>query len=104
LMNRSVTTTSLGVTAPAQRAAVHITDCARSRSRRGSHVVNTLVRLGNAPASPAPKRKRVSHSVLRLHIQPVSAVNADHHSTTRIRTLRGPIQSPSQPLGTSNRA
>jgi len=29
-------------------------------------------------------------------------VNADHHSTIRVRTLRGPTTSPSQPDGISN--
>ena len=35
---------------------------------------------------------------------PVAAVKADHHTTTRISTFRGPIQSPIQPPGISKRA
>ena len=43
-------------------------------------------------------------SIQSLFIIPVSAVNNDHHSTMRVMTLRGPIRSPSQPLGTSKAA
>jgi len=92
------------VKAPPQRAKVHISPCARTRSRRGSHVVKDLVRFGKQPASPAPNRKRVATSEVKLQAQPVAAVKKDHHSTIRISTLRGPIQSPSQPPGTSNSA
>ncbi len=60
--------------------------------------------LGKQPASPAPKRKRVTHIEVKFHIQPVAAVKNDHQSTMRSRTRRGPIQSPSQPPGISNRA
>ena len=37
-------------------------------------------------------------------VQPVAAVKNDHHSTTRMSTLRGPSRSPSQPVGISNNA
>lgn len=35
---------------------------------------------------------------------PVIAVKNDHHNTTRVKTLRGPILSPIIPVGISNRA
>ncbi len=35
---------------------------------------------------------------------PVRAMNSDHQTTIRSSTARGPKRSPSQPLGTSNRA
>jgi hypothetical protein len=78
--------------------------CARERSLRGSQVLNALVRFGKHPASPAPKSIRMIHSERKPHAAPVSAVKDDHHSTTRTSTRRGPIQSPSQPLGTSKSA
>src|SRR5579862_6802844 len=92
LTYRSTKTTSTGVNAPPQRAKVHMMPCALACSTGGSQVENALVRLGKQPASPTPNRKRVIHIVVKLRIAPVSAVNADHHSTIRIRTLRGPIQ------------
>src|SRR5580765_7443772 len=89
-------TTSNGVNAPPHRALNHITPTARLRSSRGSQLVNILARFGKQPASPAPKRKRVTSSDARFQAQPVAAVKHDHHRTTRISTLRGPILSPSQ--------
>src|SRR5262245_8977152 len=97
-------TTSSGVKAPPQRALSHITPTARLRSSRGSQLVNILARFGKQPASPAPKRKRVTNSDARFQAQPVAAVKNDHHTTTRMSTLRGPILSPSQPPGISNSA
>src|SRR5512133_2769638 len=93
-----------GVNAPPQRALSHMIPCARTRSSCGSQVVKALVRLGKQPASPAPNKNRVSHSDEKLQAQPVAAVKNDHHATMRIRTLRGPIQSPSHPPGISNSA
>src|SRR5205823_15119023 len=72
--------------------------------------------LGYAPASPMPNRKRTTSRQTyplrtnspRLYendqMQPVRAVNSDHHRTMRISVRRGPYTSPSQPLGTSNAA
>jgi hypothetical protein len=97
-------TTSNGVNAPPQRALNHITPTARLRSSRGSQFVNILARFGKQPASPAPKRKRVTSNDPRFHAQPVAAVNRDHQTTTRMSTLRGPMVSPSQPPGISNNA
>ena len=98
------TTTSNGADAPPQRAPIHMIACARVRSRVGSQALNALVRFGKQPASPAPNRKRVTTIEARFHAQPVAAVKNDHHSTTRMSTLRGPILSPSQPVGISNSA
>src|ERR1044071_9576538 len=103
-MKEKTQTTSKGVKAPPQRALNHITPTARLRSSAGSQLVNILARLGKQPASPAPKRKRVTTSELKLRTHPVAAVKKDHQRTTRIRTLRGPILSPSQPPGISKRA
>src|SRR5579872_515418 len=92
------------VNAPAQRAAVHRIPCARTRSRCGSQTLNAFVRFGKPPASPAPKKNCTTHIDEKFHIQPMSAVNVDHHRTMRISTRRGPIQSPSQPPGISKSA
>src|SRR5436190_1908920 len=97
-------TTSSGVNAPPQRALNHITPTARLRSSRGSQLVNIFAKLGKQPASPAPNRNRITSSDTRFQAQPVAAVKNDHQNTTRMSTLRGPILSPSQPPGISNRA
>jgi hypothetical protein len=96
--------TSSGVKAPLTRVASQSVACARSRSLTGSQVVSTRVRLGNAPASPAPKSARVKMSDDGFQTQPVAAVKNDHQMTIRMRTRRGPIRSPSQPPGISNNA
>ena len=75
-----------------------------TRSSDGSQVVKALVRFGKQPASPAPKSARVTTSETKLQVQPVAAVKKDHHSTTRVSTLRGPSLSPSQPPGISKSA
>ena len=96
--------TSSGVKAPLTRVASQRNACVRSRSLTGSQVVSTRVRLGNAPASPAPKSARVTMSDDGFHTQPVAAVKNDHQMTIRMRTRRGPIWSPSHPPGISNTA
>jgi hypothetical protein len=96
--------TSSGVNAPLRRVASQRIACARSRCSTGSHVVNTRVRFGNAPASPAPNKARTVINDVALHTHPVAAVNSDHQITIRISTRRGPIRSPSQPPGISKRA
>src|SRR5256885_10480406 len=102
--NAMTATTSSGVTAPPQRAPIHIIACARVRSLRGNHALNAFVRFGEHPASPAPNRNRVIDIEMKFHIQPVAAVKKDHQSTTRTSTLRAPSLSPSHPVGISNSA
>src|SRR5207249_9516678 len=93
--------TSNGVNAPPQRALIHMMPWARVRSFGGSQVANALVRFGKQPASPTPKMNRAISRDTKFHTHPVAAVKQDHITTTRMRTLRGPIQSPSQPPGIS---
>jgi hypothetical protein len=62
----------------------------------------TMDVLGKAPASPAPKRNRVTRSERKPMARPVMEVNADHQSTMRVSTRRGPMRSPSAPVGISN--
>ena len=92
------------MSAPPQRAASQRTLCARTRSSRGSHVVNALVMFGKQPASPAPNRKRTTIMLNAEVTHPVAAVKNDHHRTTRSSTFFGPNRSPSHPPGISNSA
>src|ERR1017187_2943075 len=78
--------------------------CARTRSRRGSHTMNVLVRFGKQPASPAPNSACIATSDPTFQTAPVNAVNADHQITIRSNTRRGPSQSPKYPPGISNNA
>src|SRR5450432_635825 len=103
-MCRSRRAASKGVNAPPQRALSHMIPCARTRSGAGSHVVKALVRFGNAPDSPMPNSICVIAREVKFHVAPMNAVKNDHQITMRINTLRGPIQSPRNPLGISNSA
>src|SRR6266566_2920324 len=102
--NESTHATRSGVNAPPQRALSHMIPWARTRSAAGNQMVKALVRLGKQPASPAPKQKRQRISERALQAQPVAAVNVDHMTTTRMRTLRGPMRSPKRPPGISIKA
>src|SRR5262245_32820174 len=108
--------------APPIRFDVETHAWAGPRLPGGNHRVITRAALGRAPASPAPKRKRMSMSntkllnktrvvpfdsdsvnpQLNLKTHPVSAVKADHQSTMRINTRRDPNRSPQCPVMTSN--
>lgn len=90
-----------GVNAPPQRAASHMIDCARVRSSPVNQLPNAFVRLGKAPASPTPNRKRMAISDQNPVASPVAIVKPDHQTTIRVSTARGPMRSPSQPPGTS---
>ena len=100
-MKSSVKTTISGVNAPPQRAASHMMACARVRSSPANQLLNAFVRFGNAPASPTPNRNRIIVSDQNPVARPVAIVKADHQTTMRVITSRGPIRSPSQPPGTS---
>src|SRR5215468_7961006 len=77
---------------------------ARPCSRSGNQRETARAMFGKAPASPAPKRNRMTSSDLKPEAAPVKAVNADHHNTTRVKANRAPNRSPSHPLGISNAA
>src|SRR6266567_8750793 len=97
-------TASGGAKAPPSRVPIKVMPCARPRSLIGNHLEKLRDVLGKAPASPAPNKNRNVRSDAKLHASPVAIVNADHHKTIRVSTFRGPIVSPSQPLGTSKMA
>jgi hypothetical protein len=59
---------------------------------------------GKDPASPSPKRKRMTRSETSPVARPVAAVRSDHQRTMRASIQRGPKRSMSQPLGTSKSA
>src|SRR5262249_52316046 len=90
-----------GARAPPNRVAIKMMLWARPRSSAGNHCEKLRDVLGNAPASPAPKRNRNASKERKFHANPVAIVNADHQRTMRVRTLRGPMVSPSHPLGIS---
>ena len=87
---------------PPTRDPKNSTPFAVPRSRDGNQREKARTMLGNAPASPAPNRKRIVSSDPNPRAAPVSIVKPDHHSTMRVSTRRGPRTSPSQPEGISN--
>ena len=87
---------------PPTREPSSMTPLARPRSLSGNQRDKLRAMFGNAPASPAPNRKRITTSDRKPCAAPVSMVKADHHNTIRVSTRRGPLTSPSQPEGTSN--
>src|ERR1051326_2486732 len=97
-------TTSGGAKAPPNRVPMNKMPCALPTSRLGNHREKLREIVGNAAASPMPKRNLVASRTLKFHANPVAIVNADHQSTMRVSILRGPITSASQPLGISKKA
>src|SRR5688572_13249083 len=97
-------TISGGASAPPSRVPMKMTPCALPRSAVGNQLEKLLEMLGNAPASPTPNRNRTTSSETKFQAAPVSIVNADHQRTMRVSTRRGPVTSPSHPLGISNAA
>ena len=97
-------TTSSGVNPPARCAPLKKIPCTVPRSVRGTQRENVRAALGHAPASPAPKRKRVTTSDVKLHAAAVNIVNADHHNTIRVSTCRVPCRSAHHAVGISNSA
>ena len=98
---RIITSVSGTAIMPPIREPRNITPFAVPRSCAGNQRENARAMFGNAPASPAPNRNRTARSVPNPRTAPVSIVNADHHSTMRVRTRRGPYTSPNHPDGTS---
>src|SRR6266478_9982311 len=96
-------TTNNGAIAPPIWLAISKTPDMLARCVGGNQRETTIDPFGKAPASPAPKQNRVIKRTERFHARPVSDVNADHHSTTRVSTRRGPIRSTKAPVGISNR-
>src|SRR5262245_16757060 len=100
---RSVMTIGAVIDEPAAKPT-NETLIARPCSRCGNQRETARAVFGKAPASPAPKRNRMTSSDLKPEAAPVKAVNADHHNTIRVKANRAPNRSPSQPLGISNAA
>src|SRR5688500_16761305 len=59
---------------------------------------------GNAPASPAPKRKRMMASEVKLHAAAVNPVKSDQNATTAVRSRLAPKRSARIPEGVCNNA
>ncbi len=90
--------------APPSSIAVVTIPCARPRDESGNHARRIRAELGNAPASPAPNRNRMTTSDANPQAAPVSAVKNDHQSTIRVRMRREPYRSPHRPAGISKSA
>ena len=88
-----------GVKAAPSREPAWVTPCAQPRSEGSIHRDRLRVAIGNAPASPTPKRNRQIPMLTAPTITAVSDVNALHHSTISVNARRGPKRSPSQPPG-----
>ena len=86
---------------PPHRDPRNMIPVACPRSRSGNQREKLRAMLGNAPASPAPKKNRIATRDVSPRAVPVSMVNADHQSAIRVSTRRGPYTSPSQPDGIS---
>ena len=62
------------------------------------------IEIGNAPASPMPKRKRQTAMDSALQVRAVAEVKRLHQVTMKASARRGPIRSPSHPPGIWNSA
>src|SRR5215510_14569078 len=88
-----------GVNAAPKRAPECVTPCAKPRSLAGSQNESARVAVGNAPASPIPKRNRTTYIDHLPRASAVMAVKADHQRAIAANIRRGPNRSPSQPPG-----
>src|SRR5215813_12771533 len=88
-----------GVNAAPRRAPECVMPCAKPLSPAGSQNESARVAVGNAPASPIPKKNRTTYIDHLPRANEVAAVKADHQKTNIASTRRGPNRSPSQPPG-----
>src|SRR5260370_21885437 len=77
---------------------------ARARSSLGNQREMQEEKLGKAPASPAPKEKRMARRAQKFEAPPVREVKTDHQSTMRAKILRGPQRAAREPSGISKAA
>src|SRR6516164_8807982 len=97
-------TTIKGERAPPSWLVMITMPRARARPAGGNQLAMEREKFGNAPASPAPKRKRMRSKSQKLEANPVSEVKTDHQMTMRVSTRREPYLSASEPVGISNTA
>ena len=90
--------------APPRRDPACVMPCANPRSVGRIQRESDRVAMGNAPASPKPKKTWITIIDVALQASAVSAVNALHQLTTSVSARRAPMVSPSQPPGTWNSA
>src|SRR6516162_2613305 len=77
-----------GETAPPTSAMVVMSPCAGPRPCGGNQRASIRAVFGNAPASPAPNRNRISTSDQSPVAAPVRAVNTDHQTMIRHHAAR----------------
>src|SRR5258708_29211067 len=94
-----IMTTSAGVKAAPKREAACVMPWAKPRSVGSIQRERDRVAMGNAPASPIPKKKRHSPIDTAFQENAVSDVKIDHHTTTRDSARRPPMRSPNHPPG-----
>ena len=75
---------------------------AMPRSFIGIQLYTARVEPGNAPASPAPKKKREMIIDAEFHAIPVNTVKTLQKATTNVNRLLGPYVSANQPEGIWN--
>ena len=89
-----ISTTSAGVIAPPSREPACVAPWAKPRSVGNIQRESDRVAIGKAPASPMPKRKRITAIDPALQANTVAQVKMDHQLTIRVSARRGPIRSP----------
>src|ERR1700736_2470301 len=94
-----ITTTRAGVKAAPKRDAAWVIPWAKPRSVGSIQRERDLVAMGNAPASPIPKKNRNTPIEVAYQANAVSEVKNDHHTTTSASARRPPMRSPSHPPG-----
>src|ERR1043166_7656283 len=99
-----IATTMVGVSAAPNREPAWVTPCAKPRSVGRIQRESDRVAMGNAPASPRPKKTWIVSIEIALHAAAVRQVNALHQVTTSDRARRAPILSPNHPPGIWNSA
>src|SRR5262245_62357173 len=88
-----------GVNAAPRRAPECVMPCAKPLSPAGSQNESARVAVGNAPASPIPKRNRTTYIDLLPRASEVAAVKAEHQKKNIASTRRGPNRYPRPPTG-----
>src|SRR5262249_38670600 len=96
--------TKSGVSPPPKCAPAKKIPSAVPRSAAGNQRESVFETLGNAPASPIPKRNRRATSETKLNAAAVKIVKLDHQMTILVRTRLDPIRSPQAPVGISKSA
>src|SRR5262249_4334554 len=83
-----------GVSAEPRRENAWVKPCAKPRSVAGTQNVIARVAVGNAPASPIPKKNRATQKPVAVLAAIINAVSADQYSANVPSIRLGPNRSP----------